>query len=182
MTSTTTTFPGPAELIPTLRGTLFFLCCYTFLFMFQSFSKLYLYLKLKREKKTDDRFSFQSLKYYNTEHPLCLAGDRGFGNCLEQALCFLPTYWLYSLFITTDYAFEIACIYGTTRLIYPFLWLWKGKFGSPVFLSTVPGYIVLMYMFWPLIQLTFLAARRKKLITDTFGESFYETNFKNLWS
>lgn len=134
-----------------------------FLIPFQSFSKLYLVAQKKKEykaakakdKKPDTAGGkknvslFCEVKYYNREDLLALAGDRAVGNVLEQALVFLPLYWIHALFIDPTKSLQISLVYTITRAIYPFVFMANFKtIPGVLFISTVPGYVVTFYLFY----------------------------------
>jgi len=143
--------PTPDELKNPVIGFLIYLGCLVLLMSFQSFSKLYL-TKIKRRNSKGKKVSFIDTKYYNKDDVLALAGDRGFGNAHEQAIFFIPLYWLNALLVddARGSLAILAAVYGFTRVVYPFLFLSK-KF-SFVFVSTVPGYIVLIYLLQGLVK------------------------------
>lgn len=151
------TFPSPQELKGALMGTLLYLWLYIFVFIqFQSYSKFYLLAQKKKEAKAKEgnetKVSYRAVKYYNSRDVLALAGDRSVGNFVEQAIVFLPLMWLHALFVDPSQSFTICAIYTATRSYYPILFPAKPPL---VALSTIPGYVILIYLFH---QLTFNAA------------------------
>ncbi|GAX18302.1 hypothetical protein FisN_23Hh195 [Fistulifera solaris] len=92
----------------------------------------------------DKKLSFRKVKYYNSDDTLALTGDRAVGNFMEFAVMFLPLYWMHAVFVDSSQSFTIACIYSASRAIYPFVFPMKGFF---VLFSTIPGYIVIFYLF-----------------------------------
>ena len=128
---------------------------------FQSFSKFYIVAQKKKEAKAKAAKDgsapprrgkgslYLSVKYYNSEDLLALAGDRAVGNVLEQALVFLPLFWMHALFVDPTQSLMIATIYSITRGIYPIVYLmaFTGHL-SMIFLSTAPGYLVTVYLFY----------------------------------
>jgi MAPEG family len=128
---------------------------------FQSFSKFYLLAqkkKLLKEKAEKDGEQvkkgggislFLSTKYYNSQDILALAGDRAVGNVLEQALIFLPLFWLHALFVDPSRSFHIAAIYTVSRAIYlPLFMLNSQGYMGAIGISTAPGYLVTIYLFY----------------------------------
>lgn len=147
-----------------MKGTLLYIAIYGFLLIpFQSFSKFHLLAQKKKELKAKDKKSdnnnnskklsfFRQVKYYNSQDLLALMGDRAVGNVLEQALVFLPLFWLHALFVDPTKSFQISLIYSMTRAIYPVVF-WATFSGSPgaLGISTVPGYLVTMYLFYQVL-------------------------------
>lgn len=128
-------------------GTLLYLGLYaSVLIPFQSFSKFYLLAQKKREAKAADskeKVSFRALKYYNSRDMLALTGDRAVGNFQEFAIVFLPLYWIHALFVDPTQSLTIALAYTASRAIYPVAF----QSSTLIFFSTIPGYIVLCYLF-----------------------------------
>jgi uncharacterized MAPEG superfamily protein len=130
-----------------------------FLIPFQSLSKFYIVAqkkKLFKEKAQKDGEQVKkggslllTTKYYNSQDMLALAGDRAVGNVLEQALIFLPLYWMHALFVDPSQSFLIAAIYTVSRAIYLplFMMNFLGYTGA-IGLSTLPGYLVTIYLFY----------------------------------
>ncbi|GMI45252.1 hypothetical protein TrCOL_g4016 [Triparma columacea] len=110
-----------------------------------------------RASKKSKNITYFDAKYYNKDSILALAGDRGFGNAHEQAMFFIPLYWLHA-FLVDDRSklLPLACLYGGTRMIYPFAVLMNKERGMKkfklVFIATVPGYGVLTYLTWGLYK------------------------------
>ena len=75
---------------------------------------------------------------------LALTGDRAVGNFIEFAILFLPLYWMHAVYVDASQSFTIACFYSAARAIYPLVFPIKGMF---VLFSTIPGYIVIFYLF-----------------------------------
>lgn len=142
-------YPAPEELRGAVQGTLLYLALYVFGFIqFQSYSKIYLFRKKKREsmeKKDGAPVSFPAIKYYNSRDRLALAGDRTVGNFGEFAIVFLPLYWMHAVFVDPTQSWMIALLYTVTRSIYPLLMLY---FPTYIVVSTVPGYVILAYLKW----------------------------------
>lgn len=142
------------ELHGAVAGTLIFLLVFMCLLTFQSFSKFYI-LKSRKAAKggeaKEQKLSLQEVKYYNSTDVLALAGDRGVGNTLEQAVLFLPLFWLNALLVDPSTSFYIALFYSLSRLAYPVLFMQKG-FGPIVFISTIPGYAILIYLTAQLVR------------------------------
>ena len=142
-------YPTPEELKGAVQGTLLYLALYLFGFIqFQSYSKIYLFRKKKREsmeKKDGAPVSFRAIKYYNSRDRLALAGDRAVGNFGEFAIVFLPLYWMHAVFVDPSQSWMIALLYTVTRSIYPLLMLY---FPNYIVVSTAPGYVILAYLKW----------------------------------
>jgi len=131
---------------------------------FQSFSKFKILSEKKKESKAKAakdgtqlqkggvKSLFLKVKYYNNEDSLALAGDRAVGNVLEQALIFLPLFWMHALFVDPTKSWAIAAIYTASRGIYPvvFLAAFNGMPGI-IALSTLPGYLVTIYLFYQIV-------------------------------
>jgi MAPEG family len=149
-------FPSPTELRGAFQGTLLYLGLYwAVLIPFQSFSKFYLLAKKKREAQAKEgdksKVSFRAIKYYNSRDMLALAGDRTVGNFIEFAIVFLPLMWMHALFVDPANSFKLCAIYSAARAIYPVVFLYG--LGTPsILLSTVPGYLVIGYLFVQLIS------------------------------
>lgn len=147
-------FPSPTELKGALHGTLLYLALYLVVFIqFQSYSKFYLLAQKKKEARakggSGKTVSFRAIKYYNSHDMLALAGDRAVGNFIEFAIVFLPLLWLHALFVDPSQSFSICAIYTASRSLYPVMFLLNKP--PSIFLSTVPGYAVLTYLFVQLI-------------------------------
>lgn len=143
------TFPTPQELRGTVQGTILYLSMYLLVFLqFQSYSKLYLIQKLKRENK-DKKISLKAVKYYNSKDLLALNGDRTVGNFLEQSIAFLPLLWMHALFVDPGLSWNLCLVYCAFRVIYPVVFIMK---PPTVLVSTVPGYLTLVYMFVQLLR------------------------------
>ena len=151
-------FPSPAELQGALQGTLLYLALYCGFLQFQSYSKLYLIARKKKEAKKKEgsgKVSFRDTKYYNSRDALALAGDRTVGNFLEQAILFLPLMWLHALFVDPTQSFTICAWYTFFRSYYPIaFWLSKNP-PSAILFSTLPGYAIVIFL---LAQLSSKAA------------------------
>ena len=131
---------------------------------FQSFSKYHILAQKKKEFKAKAakdgspkpkgglKTAFLKTKYYNNEDVLALAGDRAVGNVLEQALVYLPLFWMHALFVDPSQSKTIAIIYTVSRAIYPLMYIITFNGGPKViFLSTLPGYLVTLYLFYKLV-------------------------------
>ena len=131
---------------------------------FQSFSKFKIIADKKKEAKAkaakdgtsapgrgkgNGKSFYLSVKYYNNQDDLALAGDRAVGNVLEQALIFLPLFWMHALFVDPTQSLTIAAIYSISRGIYPIVYM-AALHGNPrmIGLSTAPGYLVTIYLFY----------------------------------
>lgn len=145
------TFPTPSELKGAVAGTVAYVLFYQLVFLqFQSYSKFYLYAKGKSD---DKKIRLNDVKYYSKDK-LALVGDRTVGNFVEQAIIFLPLYWLHALFVDPHMALPICGVYLATRSYYPIVFMMR--FPS-LLLSTVPGYCVVLYMTYRLITEVYLA-------------------------
>ena len=141
-------FPTADALKPAVLGTLLYFGEFTAFMAFQSFSKFYL-LQQKRAEAKGKRVAFAAVKYYNGEDHLALTGDRTFGNMCEQALVFLPLFWLHAVFVDPSTSLNIAGTYVAFRSLYPVGFFLK----SPLlFVSTVGGYGCLAYMSFGLFK------------------------------
>jgi hypothetical protein len=146
-------FPSPEELKGAVQGTLLYLTLYLGIFIqFQSYSKFYLVAQKKREargKEGNEKVSFREIKYYNSRDVLALTGDRTVGNFLEYSILFLPCLWMHALFVDPTQSFRICALYVFFRSYYPIVYQMKPPL---LLLSTVPGYIIILYLMY---QLTF---------------------------
>ena len=153
-------FPTPTDLKGALAGTLLYLSLYTVFQCFQSYNTFKLLAQKKREAKdkqakdgsTTTRVSYRSVKYYNSRDFLALWGDRTTGNFREWALVFLPLLWMHALFINPQVSFQQSLWYIFFRSLYPFLFR---KGGLWVLASTLPSYVVLMVIGYPLFVQAF---------------------------
>lgn len=77
-----------------------------------------------------------------------LAADRAQLNTLEHMPPFLVLLWLHAIFVGPSGATIGGGIYLGSRLLHP--WLIGGRLGprlgSRVYLATMPGYLVLLYL------------------------------------
>ena len=130
-----------------------------FLIPFQSFSKFYLVAQKKKEYRAKAQKDGEQVKkvgslllttkYYNSQDVLALAGDRAVGNLAEQALIFLPLYWLHAIFVNPSQSLLIGVVYAVLRAIYLPLFIMNLKgYPGAVGLSTGPGYLVTGYLFY----------------------------------
>jgi hypothetical protein len=131
-----------------LQGTMLYLGLYAFwLLPFQVWTKWHLLFQKKNEaKKKQDgvKVSYRAIKYYNSKDMLALAGDRTVGNFVEYAILFLPLLWLHALFVDPTQSFTICALYVLFRSYYPLVY----QCGFKLLWSTVPGYLVLGYLFF----------------------------------
>lgn len=146
-------FPSPTELKGAIQGTLLYFGLYGIILVpFQSFSKFYLLAKTKREAKKNEgdksKISFRAIKYYNSRDMLALAGDRTVGNFIEFAIMFLPLMWMHAIFVDPTHSFMICAFYSAARAIYPIVFMYD---PPAILLSTVPGYLVIGYLFVQLV-------------------------------
>lgn len=74
---------------------------------------------------------------------------------MEQGFYFFPLFWMYALFVDPSHSFAIAAIYTASRAIYPFVY--GAKVPMIVLFSTVPGYMVNMYLLFGLVNELFLS-------------------------
>ena len=113
--------------------------------------------KQMRAQNKDKKITYFDAKYYNKDSVLALAGDRGFGNAHEQAIFFIPLYWLHAALVDDRSSLlPLACAYGGTRMLYPVAALMNTERSMKrfklVFFATVPGYGVLGYLTWGLYK------------------------------
>ena len=142
------------KVAPILRVTLgWFSLFFAFLF-YQSWSKFYALKALKKESKAKDSKvpSFVDVKYgmaAGNKH-FALNADRTVGNMMEQSLPFLVSLWLHAIFVDIGSAAQLGWIWLLFRAIYPVVF----ARGVPLlFLSTVPGYSILVLLCYPLWQM-----------------------------
>jgi hypothetical protein len=166
-------FPTPDELKGAVTGTLLYMLLYVFFIQFQSYSKLYLVARKREEMKKQDAIasattpssstplvhqpqyvSFKKIKYYNNDDKLAIISDRTVGNFLEFAWFFLSLLWIHALFVDPTKSFRLAAIYTFCRSYYPFVF----AKGLPYILfSTIPNYLVGLYMAYEIITKFLLA-------------------------
>lgn len=154
-------FPTKEDLKGTVIATLLYLGLYVVFLYYSSLTKRYLLHKKKREyeqskyneKKEDQRSAlekprFRHIKYYNSNDPLALNGDRAVGNCLEWSFVFLSTLWMYAVFVDANRSQNLALLYIGFRSTWPFAF----HLGIPfIFLCTVPQYGILTYMQYEIV-------------------------------
>jgi hypothetical protein len=153
------TFPHPTEFKGAVAGTILYLALYLFVFIqFQSYSKFYLLAKKKAEVRSRDgnadKVSFRAVKYYNSRDMMALAGDRCVGNFMEQAIIFLPLLWMHAVFVDPSQSFTICAWYTAFRSYYPITFFVR---VPVIFLSTIPGYGILIYLMHQLTSKFLLA-------------------------
>ena len=128
-----------------------------FVFLFyQSWTKFYALIQLKKESKTSDTKapSFVDVKYGMAagKKYLALNGDRTVGNMIEQSIPFLASLWLHAVFVNVGSAAQLGWFWLLFRAIYPAVF----SRGIPVlFLSTVPGYLIIALLCYPVWALAF---------------------------
>jgi hypothetical protein len=152
-------FPSPAELRGAVLGTIFYLSVFIMVMIpFQSFSKFHLLAKKKEEHKRlkaegikPEKVSFAEIKYYNNRDFLALAGDRAVGNYIEQGFVFLPLMWLHALFVNNTQSLSICLAYTSSRMLYPIVFISRRRFDSYILISTLPGYLVLLYLWCTIV-------------------------------
>jgi hypothetical protein len=156
-------FPTPDELKGAVMGTLLYMMLFVFCIQFQSYSKLYLLSQKRKEKKKIDDISSSSsssvvslkkIKYYNNDDKLALIGDRTVGNFIEFAWFFLSLLWIHALFVDPTQSFRLAALYTFFRSYYPLVF---AKGFPLLLLSTVPNYIVGIYMIYEIVTKFVLA-------------------------
>ena len=97
----------------------------------------YLFMELGSHAK----LSKQSSK----EHQLW--GQRIFLNMHEQSTLFLVSLWCHAVFSSKEDAATLGYMWLACRAIYPWIWMWNGKFKIPdQILSTMPQYSFVLYM------------------------------------
>jgi hypothetical protein len=147
------TFPQPSEFKGAVAGTILYLALYLFVFIqFQAYSKFYLLAKKKAEARSSDgnaaKVSLRAVKYYNSRDTIALAGDRCVGNFGEQAILFLPLLWMHAVFVDPSQSFAICAWYTAFRSYHPIMFFLPLPM---IFLSTIPGYGILMYLMHQLV-------------------------------
>jgi hypothetical protein len=114
---------------------------FTLAVLIQVYSKVVAEKAHKAKKASGSKEPFNR---YTDE--LMLAGDRGVGNWLEWAPCFIVLFWLNAL-LTGENVF-LGWVYVAARAAYPLLALMGGIKTSgakpTIFLSTGPAYAVLI--------------------------------------
>ena len=110
-----------------------------------SFSKFYVHAKYTASdaSKDDKSKTFVEVKYGNAGGRMGLAADRSVGNMMEQAIPFLVSLWLHALVVGAPSAAQTGWLWIASRAIYPLVF----QMGLPyLFLSTIPGYLCILYM------------------------------------
>lgn len=120
---------------------LYFTLYYLFI-IYQVITKYYVYNNEKQKSKSPNEIKMKDIKYFS-QNTLILAADRTVGNCLEQMIPFLLSFWLYSIFISIENGKFYGLIYIFTRAYYPFVFKLGGIW---VLLSTLPNYICIWTM------------------------------------
>jgi hypothetical protein len=143
-------FPSPAELVGAVQGTLLYLGLYGLVLIpFQVLSKRYLIAQKRRQAGglgLDERASVLMVKYYNARDVVALAADRTIGNFLEYAIVFLPLMWIHAVYVDPTKSLRICVAYTLSRSYYPLVY----PRGRLLLLSTVPGYLVILYLLFEL--------------------------------
>jgi MAPEG family len=147
-------FPKPPELKGAVSGTALYLSLYVFFQCFQSYNSHVLIAQKRKEAKqasasgkSPETISYREIKYYNNRDFLALWGDRTAGNFREWALIFLPFLWMHALFVDPTQSWMICLVYTSFRALYPIFY----RKGILVLASTVPAYVVLIYLFYGLV-------------------------------
>lgn len=150
---------GPVLAIEEFHGVVkvtmaWFFLYYLFL-AFQSFSKFYIYHMLRSNtiaSKDKNAPSLHAIKYGDKGGKLGLTSDRTSGNMLEQSVPFLASLWLHAVFVDPAGAERLGYLWLLSRSFYPVVF----HLGFPWFLlSTIPGYIFIVMMLYPLVKVIF---------------------------
>jgi hypothetical protein len=109
------------------------------------------YCKVKSLKAHLQKKKEGSKERYNRfTDPMMLPGDRSVGNFVEWQTTFLSLYWCNALLTGKD--MWIGWIYVAIRTAYPYLahigGIKESGARSRIFLATVPGYMVLIRLFY----------------------------------
>ena len=105
-------------------------------------------LLVKRRLDAEYRARGERLDRYFNEDRVLLAADRTQLNMLEHMPVFLSLLWVNAVFVSPLEATIAGGIYVAARAAYPFVMgprLGRGVKG-PIFLSTAPGYAVMLFL------------------------------------
>ena len=148
----TDSFPSPSELKGAVQGTLLYIGLYFLFVQYQAYTKFYILAQKKWQAKKSDskeKITLAKVKYYNSSDHIALNGDRTVGNFVEYAFVFLSVLWMHALFVDPSQSFTLAVCYTFSRSYYPVVF----KLGPPwLFCSTVPGYVIIMYMMQQIVS------------------------------
>ncbi len=140
---------------PVLRVTFGWALLYFSFLFYQSWSMFYAHGVLKSEFKAADGKppSFGEVKYGSAGNKhFALNGNRTVGNMMEQSPIFLAALWTHAAFVDVGSAAQLGWAWLLARSIYPAAFAG----GLPwLFFSTVPGYIFITLLFYPVWQLAF---------------------------
>jgi hypothetical protein len=138
-----------AEFAPVAMASLAFgMLFFCFLMIQSAGAFVALHTKKTAAKGTADAKApnLAQIKYGGQGGRLVLTGDRSVGNTIEQALVFLPALWLHAAYVDGVSAAWLGWLWLASRAVYPFVFY----LGPPfLFLSTVPGYVFLAQLLWP---------------------------------
>jgi hypothetical protein len=140
---------------PVLRVTIGWAALYMSFLSYQAWSKFYALSALKKEVKAADGKapSLMDVKYGSAGNKhFALNADRTAGNMLEQSPIFLAALWTHAAFVDVGSAAQLGWMWLLARTIYPVAF----SGGLPWLLfSTMPGYICVALLFYPVWQLAF---------------------------
>ena len=93
-----------------------------------------------------------AVKYGNAGGKYILTGNRTVANMMEQSFPFLASLALHALLVDAASAAQLGWLWLFSRTIYPLVF----AMGPPMlFLSTLPGYVFLGMLTWPVGALAF---------------------------
>jgi hypothetical protein len=98
-------------------------------------------------------------------------GERIFGNLLEQSIFFIVSLWIHAIFSSKDDAATLGYTWLAFRALYPWVWMWNGRFKVPdQLLITLPQYSIILYM----MGSTMLQLKYNINVKDlSFGNKWY---------
>ena len=134
---------------PVIIATLLHLLLY-FIFLFhQSYTgfvqKALLAAKAKKEGEKPP--SLTSIKYGKAGGIPVLRADRAVGNMMEQSIPFLFALWMHAMVVDPVSAANLGFLWLAIRSFYPLVF---GR-GAFLFLVTVPNYVIVGALLYPLI-------------------------------
>ena len=135
----------------TISTSLLWVLLFTLFIMHESASTFITLAKLKAEAKKNGKKppSFASVKYGSSGGLPILRAKRTTGNFLEQSLPFLLGVWLHAFFVSPYTAGLYGWCWLSVRSFYPLVY---GR-GGALFAVTVPNYVLIGMLFYPLISL-----------------------------
>jgi len=134
---------------PVIIATLLHLLLY-FIFLFHQSCSGFVQkavLTAKAKKEGEKPPSLTSIKYGKAGGIAILRADRAAGNMIEQSIPFLFALWMHAIFVDPVSAANLGFLWLAIRSFYPLVF---GR-GAFLFLVTVPNYMIIFGLVYPLI-------------------------------